>query len=188
MASSQEWPGPNGINNPTDSGTLSGLGNLADELAEAWDEDEEAEQGESLEAQLGQADHYRNGFSSREKRSDLGIETPPPKSPAASSMSLSPPKQPMRKKHQRVNSQYDGSDYGDDSDLETADGISPSLESRMAAVESLARRGNEANGSDMDSIVKRVADSLKELSSQSGVEDGTTRYFMCLLIFLYLQT
>ena len=178
LASSQEWPGSNGVNESADLGAPNGLGNLADELAEAWDEEEEVGHVESLETQLSQVDDPGIGFSSRAYHNDLGIDIPPPQSPVASSMSLSPPKQPMRTRHRRIKSQYDGSDYGDDSDLENADGISPNLESRMAAVESLARRGDEANGSDMDTVVKRVANSLKELPSQSGVENGITRYAM----------
>ena len=175
LASSQEWPGSNGLNAATDIGDSNGLGNLADELAEAWEEEEDGERGESLEAQLSQADGPTNGFSSRGYHSDLGIFVPPPQSPAASNRSLSPPKQPIRTKHRRVNSQYDGSDYGDETDFETAHGISQGLESHMAAIESLARRGSEANGSDRDDVVRRVADSLKDLPSQSGVENGMTR-------------
>ena len=176
MASSQEWPDSNGANIATDAGDSNGLGNLADELAEAWDEDEDGQRGESLEAQLIQADDHKNGFSSQKYPSDLGIDIPQPQSPATSNLSLSPPKQPVRTKHRRVDSQYDGSDYGDEDDFESKHGISPGLESRMAAIESLARQGSKANGSDMDNIVRRAANSLRDLPSQSGVENGTTRY------------
>ena len=78
-------------------------------------------------------------------------------------------------KHRRQNSYYDGSEYGDDSDFEDATGIFPSLEARMATVESLARRGTESNGGDADMIVQRVVESLKDLGSQSGLEQSATR-------------
>ena len=182
----QGFPGSNSAHYSTDTGDANGLGNLADELAEVWDEDEECEHGESLEAQLNQAEDQSNdstnGYSSRNYHSDLGIDIPPPQSPAASNMSLSPPKHPIRSKHRRQNSQYDGSDYGDDSEFDNVNGITPGLESRMAAIESLARRGTEANGSDADDVVKRVANSLKELPSQSGVENGTTRHVKVFIL------
>jgi hypothetical protein len=50
---------------------------------------------------------------------------------------------------------------------------------KMDIVESLARRGTEANGSDRDGVVKRVVDGLRDLGSQSGVEGGATRYYTC---------
>ena len=174
LALSQDSLGSNAVSSAADANHSTGLGNLADELAEAWDE-EDGERGESLEAQLSQADRYTNGLSSHEYHSDLGIYIPQVQSSAPSNISLSPPKQSSQTKHRRVNSQYDGSDYGDESDLENTSGISPGLESRMAAVESLARRGSESNGSDQDDVVRRVAESLKDLPSQSVVENGITR-------------
>ena len=175
LATSQEWITASAGNVIGDAGDAQGLGNLADELAEAWDEEEDGDRGESLEAQLNQIENHTNGFSSHEYHSDLGIYIPQVKPSAPSNISLSPPKQPLRTKHRRVNSQYDGSDYGDESDFENTRGISPGLESQMAAIESLARRGSEANGSDQDDVVRRVADALKGLPSQSGVENGITR-------------
>jgi len=160
------------------NGNGNGLGNLADELAEAWDEDEEGlGTSERLFDATGETVNGRNhGYSDPRP---INYNAPIVQSPipsAACSTSLSPPKKATRSRHRRLNSQYDGSDYGDDSDFENADGISPSLEARMAAIESLARRGTEANGSDTDNVARRVADSLIELPSQSGIENGTTRY------------
>ena len=160
-----------------------GLGSLADELAEAWDEDDE----EDINVL------YSNGPILDEQNPPTapfggvhhGQSIAVPASSAmgsGSSTSLSPPEISYRSKHRRQNSQYDGSDYGEDSDLENANGISLSLESRMAAVESLARRGTEANGSRADNVTQRVADLLKDLPSQSGVENGTSRYINSLQI------
>ena len=69
---------------------------------------------------------------------------------------LHPPRQKARNggssRHHCHESQYDGSDYGNDSDLEEAN-ISPSLEGQMAEIESLARRGIENNGSKNDHVI-----------------------------------
>ena len=93
--------------------------------------------------------------------------------PPQSEHSLSPTKPSSRTKHRRKASQYDGSDYG--SDPEEVEGISPTLEARMAAIEHLARRGTEANGSEADTVIQRVAESLKDLGSQAGIENGASR-------------
>lgn len=170
-----------------------GLGNLADELADAWDEEEEEggdehygeevselvheevnETGMALEhdgsaAMDGVNDH--RGLESAIRDSGVVLESSPA---AGEKMTLSPTRAGGGK-HRRKQSRYDGSDYGDDSDLEASDGISAGLEARMAAVESLARRGMEENGSPADQVVQRVTDQLRDLGSQAGVESGATR-------------
>lgn len=157
--------------------SLNGFCNLADELA-GFDEDEEDEAAEDVSGiQYDEAKDQWNGQPSFQnalkENNDISISLKPHSS---RELSLSPPKQEMRSRHHhRENSAYDGSDYGDDSDLEGADGISPSLDARMAAIESLARRGTEANGSDRDSMIQRVVDALKDLGSQAGVENGASR-------------
>lgn len=177
----------NGFNDLLDPDNTKGFGNLADELAEALDEEDE--NGHELEDEgpeplrdraeaihhdrLKENKHqiFRNGSqqgpaisrsSTQQATSDLPLR-------------LSPPKEALRSRHTRKMSQYDGSDYGDGSGLEGTHGLSPSLEARLATVENLARRGTEANGSDADEIVQRVANSLKNLGPQAGVENGTTR-------------
>ena len=166
-------------------GTGNGLANLADELAEAFDEEDENghelgdgvteilyDRAEAIRLeQLKENEHPGFGNANPKKQS---TSTSPVRQ-ATSDLSRSPPKQSVRFRQTRKNSQYDGSDYGDDSDLEDSQGISSSLEARLAAVAILARRGTEANGSDADEIVRRVADSLKDLSSQAGVENGAAR-------------
>lgn len=124
----------------------SGLHNLADELAEM----EEESEGDGAGRQLANS----NG-------EDMG-----------SSLCLGP----SNKKHHWETSKYDGLDFGDDSDLDEASRISPSLAAGMAAVETLALRGTVMNGSDADKIAKRVADSLKDLTPQSNLEQYATRY------------
>lgn len=165
----------NGFNNAAEPETSNGLGSLADELAEALNEDEEDEAGEGFDesqhdgAAEAQCGNYIPG--------NCQIRRPTPiLSPPSRERSLSPPKQLRRSKnHRRQNSHYDGSDYGTDSDLEGAEGISSSLEARMAAIEGLARQGTEANGIALDDVVQRVADYLRNLGSQIGVENGATR-------------
>lgn len=167
-----EFRSSNGFSTGVDSGN--GLGNLADELAEAWDEDEE----EHTEANISDNIELLNGHNAPSTPNleindsmSNGIASSP--IPQQSEHSLSPTKPSFRTKHRRKTSQYDGSDYG--SDPEETEGISPSLEARMAAIEHLARRGTEANGSEADTVIQRVAESLKDLGSQAGVENGASR-------------
>ena len=86
---------------------------------------------------------------------------------------LSVPQKKLRKRLK--DSDYDGSDYGDSSDVEES-GVTPQLEARMAAVKSLARQGAAFTGSEGDQVFSRVATYLRDLSSQASVENHTTRY------------
>ncbi|KAJ4286720.1 hypothetical protein N0V90_012972 [Kalmusia sp. IMI 367209] len=169
-----------------DGGGDGGLGNLADELGDVWDDDEEGAEGEyEDDMELPHEDTNNIGVAVDHDGSDgagsvvnvngvrdSGVAMQS-SSPAASR--LSPQSAVKIRKHQRQQSLYDGSDYGDDSDLEANEGISPSLEARMAAIESLARRGMEENGSATDGVVKRVTEQLRDLGSQIGIENGATR-------------
>ena len=158
------------------------LGNLADELADALDDDDEDsdhEHGLQNEASEGLYDRAEATHHDQLKENVYPVSRNLGNGPAISvspvrqgisDLSLSPPKQSSLFKHTRRSSQYDESDYGDDSDLEVTH--SPALEARLAAVESLARQGN---GSGADTIVHRMAESLRELGTQAGVENGATR-------------
>ncbi|KAF2642991.1 hypothetical protein P280DRAFT_241733 [Massarina eburnea CBS 473.64] len=163
-----------------------GLGNLADELGDVWDDDDEMADGE-----------YGDEMDAPDEHDNIGValthDGPPevgtavnvngvrdsgvamPSSSDAESKTLSPQTAAKGRAHRRQRSLYDGSDYGDSSDLEANEGISPALEARMAAVESLARRGTEANGSATDGVVKRLVEQLRDLGSQIGIENGATR-------------
>jgi hypothetical protein len=147
------------------NGASNGLGNLADELADAWD-DEEGD--EDYEPDM----NFQEAPGRQENTRDSGVDvtsSPPPSAPKPST--LTPP---AVSGHRRHKSEYDGSDYGDDSDME-ADGITPGLLARMDVVESLVRRGTDSPGTERDGVVKRVVESLKDLGGQGGVEGGTTR-------------
>ena len=174
-----------------DGGGDGGLGNLADELGELddWDEDEDGSGGDyEDDSDLPQEDANDIGVAVDHDGSvgtangvrDSGVAMQ--SSPAASR--LSPQSAIKNRKHQRQHSLYDGSDYGDDSDLEANEGISPALETRMAAIESLARRGIEENGSATDGVVLRVTEQLRDLGSQIGIENGATRFVSPSLPFL----
>jgi hypothetical protein len=171
---------------PGRGGEDGGLGNLADELGDVWDEDDDmadGEFGDELEMTedsepIGMAvDH--DGSTGADHAINLNVlrdsGVTMPSSSSSEASKLSPERAAIVRNHRRQRSLYDGSDYGDDSDLE-ADGISPALEARMAAIESLARRGTEANGSATDGVVKRVVEQLRDLGSQIGIENGATRY------------
>ena len=164
---------------------------MADELGDVWDEDDEVADEEYVDdlelpqenmndigialdhdgsAGLG-TPHTVNGV--RDSGVAMGSSSPSPESKTT----LSPQTARQNgRRHQRTRSLYDGSDYGDDSDLEINEGISAGLETRMSAVESLARRGLEENGSSSDQVVQRVVEQLKDLGTQTNIENGATRY------------
>ncbi|KAF2476215.1 uncharacterized protein BDR25DRAFT_209699 [Lindgomyces ingoldianus] len=169
-----------------DGGGDSGLGNLADELGDFYSEDEEEMDDVDLPQRnldnIGVAiDHDGSaGINTMPnsvngvRDSGVAMQSSSPSQESKTTLSPQTARQTGRR-HQRARSLYDGSDYGDDSDLEVNEGISAGLEARMAAVESLARRGMEENGSSADQVVKRVVERLRDLGSQTSIENGATR-------------
>lgn len=198
-----------GIDGGGDGG--GGLGSLADELADAWEEEEGGygygygytsgqENNDGDGDGNGQIDdsQYHNARSDGEDEYDNnmggggGIRTPSSGYSVDQHNSLHPPRTTKNRngggaaqRHRRHESQYDGSDYGNDSDLEDAD-ISPSLEGQMAEIESLARRGMENNGSENDHVIKRAVEALRDLGGQSGIENNAMRY-VCFFFFFSVQ-
>ena len=156
-----------------------GLGNLADELADAWGEEEDG-YGYASGQEASRAGSQQMGHSDGEDMYMQSVHSVRSRSPSISSErdSLHPSRSKHRanhlRQHRRQESQYDGSDYGPDSDLEAAD-ISPALESQMAEIESLVRRGIENNGSENDHVIQRTVESLKDLGGQSGIENSAMR-------------
>ncbi|KAJ5142626.1 uncharacterized protein N7515_001413 [Penicillium bovifimosum] len=156
-----------------------GLGNLADELADAWEEDEDG-YGYVSGQEASRAGSQQISHSDMEDAYIQSMHGLRSRSPSISSEkdSLHPSRNRNRtnllRSHRRQESQYDGSDYGPDSDLEETD-ISPALESQMAEIESLARRGIENNGSENDHVIQRTVESLKDLGGQSGIENSAMR-------------
>lgn len=144
------------------------LGNLADELADVWNEDEE--EGESRQRQ-SLTEYCREDDPSFQQEFGAG---------ALFAMPSSPPSLLIPSNRHRSSSQYDGSDCDGDSDLDRTGGMLPSLGRRLTAIDNLVRSGNEASGNDLDDIVNRVANSLKDIPSQSAIENGTTRSVITL--------
>ncbi|KAJ5712856.1 uncharacterized protein N7483_010037 [Penicillium malachiteum] len=157
----------------TDTGG-GGLGNLADELADAWEEDEDG---------YGYASGQENSRAGSQQMDNSDMEDAYLQS-VRNMRSQSPSDSPARnrlranqiRQHRRQESHYDGSDYGNDSDLEETADLSPALEAQMADIESLVRRGIENNGSENDHVIKRTVEALRDLGSQSGIENSATRY------------
>lgn len=173
------------MDDPIDPGSAIGLGNLADELADAFDEEEGEEDNDDEHglrdtasgSLYDRAEGIRHGQLQENVHpvSSIGV----PDGPAASvwpvrqdisDLTLRPLKQSSRPRHTPKTSQCDRSDCGDDSDLEVSH--SPVLETRLADVDSLARQDTHVSGSDADEIVQRLTDSLKDLGSQAGVENA----------------
>jgi len=151
----------------------SGLGNLADELADAFsdsgDEGEyyEEDDTQNVNAEIGTGRDGIDGIR------DSGVDVADSENDNKKTFGLSPPS-PTRKGTRRKGSEYDGSEYGSGSDFESA-GMPPGLIAKMDAVEALARRGAETNGGPTDTVFDRVTDGLKDLGSQAGVEGSATR-------------
>ncbi|KAL9110015.1 MAG: hypothetical protein Q9227_005354 [Pyrenula ochraceoflavens] len=161
-----------------------GLGSLADELAEAWGEEESYEQNSSL-VEGASPSKYRSDLADMHDFG-LGNTLGSVKSPTAQSTGsradgalLSPVfsrrLNKARKGHHRSESQYDGSDYGNDSDLEEPEGIPRGLLARMSDIEALARRGISEPTMDGISPIDSAVASLKDLGGQSTVENSATR-------------
>ncbi|KAF5006566.1 hypothetical protein FDECE_7069 [Fusarium decemcellulare] len=153
-----------------------GMGNLADELADAFSDS--GDEGEYIEGDADsdmvepQGDEARHDHS-EEEEDTAGTSSPTKQNgekPKAANLTLLSP----RRKHQRQPSNYDGSQYGSESDLESP-GMPPGLVAKMDAVESLARRGTENYGGPTDDVFNRVTNALRDLGSQSSVEASASR-------------
>ena len=175
-----------------------GLGNLADELAGFSDEEDDYDDGYeegpyddqdgdeqgseggapgiNLEDTTGE-DHGRSGPGKEDGVRDSGVDvesSPPGPGRAQNAKGTLGLPTPNGRGHRRMGSEYDGSEYGSETDLESP-GMPYRLVEKIDEVESLARRGAENNGSAADGAVKRVTDSLRDLGSQAGIEGGATR-------------
>ncbi|WYZ46486.1 hypothetical protein EsH8_IX_000711 [Colletotrichum jinshuiense] len=153
-----------------------GLGNLADELADAFSDS--GEEGEYYEDDNGTPNisvEEADGRDGAEVTRDSGVDVASlaEAGTKAKNLNLGPPPLAQRG-HRRTGSEYDGSEYGSESDLDSP-GMLPSLVAKMDAVESLARRGTESNGGPTDGVFHRVTEGLRDLGSQAGVEGSATR-------------
>lgn len=153
-----------------------GLGNLADELADALSdgEDEFYDGADGPSAPDIAVDTTEGDEERQEGVRDSGVELASPQERKNKHLSLTLPPATNGRGHRRKGSQYDGSEYGSESDLDSP-GMPSSLVAKIDAVESLARRGTENNGGPTDGVFQRVTDGLRDLSSQSNVESNTSR-------------
>ncbi|EGY23143.1 hypothetical protein VD0002_g4029 [Verticillium dahliae] len=150
-----------------------GMGNLADELADAFSDS--GEEGEYYEEDtLDPEQRTIEGREGIDGIRDSGVDVAEEVTSGVTKPTNLNVPSPVRKGHARSGSGYDGSEYGSESDLDSP-GIPPSLIARIDAVEALARRGTENNGSPADGVFARVTESLKDLGSQTGVEGSATR-------------
>lgn len=157
-----------------------GLGNLADELADAFSDS--GDEGEYYEEETNNAENNGSGTpninveeATFEGIRDSGVDVASlgDAGGKGKNFNLGPPPAAQRG-HRRSGSEYDGSEYGSESDLDSP-GMLPSLVAKMDAVESLARRGTESNGGPTDGVFSRVTEGLRDLGSQAGVEGSATR-------------
>ena len=169
-----------------------GLGSLADELAQAYSDEEEGETGEDVSGnQVGEIGYSRNGHMEEEEEGTMSehrgnLQHGMPSSQIAqSTYNTATPKQPASSKHRRQQSRYNRSIGSDHSDLEEPEGFPPSVIAQISAIESLAVEATATNDSEADAVIERVAESLKDLGSQSGIENGITRYVVSYGNFLY---
>lgn len=140
-------------------GAAAGLDSLADELADAWDEDDAVDDTD--------VDRSNLGSSVVEPANDA------PSGPTLPRTSPSSPDRPAHHRHRsrKVSGSYDGADYEDGYPVD----MSPSLKACLADVEGLAKQGVNADPSQKEDVIARVVDALKDLGGQAGVENGATR-------------
>jgi hypothetical protein len=158
----------------TESAGGGGLGSLADELGGTWDADEDDEDDEDeddledeAEEGLAQAD---GANEARRPPRDSGIEIV--SSPRVGSEEKTMTSRPRQRRRSTDNIQASDSDSNTD--------LAASLEARIAAVETLARRGMGIRAGsreiDEDNVISRTAAMLRDLGGQSGIEGGNNRY------------
>lgn len=146
-----------------------GLGNLADELADAF-----SDTGDELEDEHHQPNDAQEHQLDKNTQAEENDRHAGPNQDFADGISASTLSLPQQRGHQRKGSEYDGSEYGSESDLDAA-GLTTSVITKIDAIESLARRGIENYGGPQDDVFKRVTDGLRDLASQSSVEGSASR-------------
>lgn len=167
-------------------GSGNGLGSLADELAEAWDEDGEVDEGTSGLQVDHEEEGMCNGHENSQPRSSpechydrsIGLAISPGLEHKARALQ-SPTRQTSKPKHRRKATDYSWSDSGDilSHDSSSSSGIPSSLEARLDDMERLAQQGTDLEA---DEVCKTLSESLRDLSSQANVENGVARYALPL--------
>jgi hypothetical protein len=166
-------------------------GNLADELADAWNEDGVEDLGSSFLEGLregsvdpttmqeemchaGQMDD--GGFCSVRSPATPSRKPVLDHSWHSPTLSSGNVKRSPTKRQSRGESRYDCSDHGNNSDLGGKEGITPGLAHEMASIEGLARNDlNDDSVSEAGGVIPRTATALKDLGAQASIENGVTR-------------
>ncbi|KIW87617.1 uncharacterized protein Z519_11591 [Cladophialophora bantiana CBS 173.52] len=178
-------------------GDGNGLGNLADELEQAWGEEEEGEGHSNFLDGLREGEVGQDSSMMRDPRSpyeindmhDFGfgmvLQSPhsqydgqPPTLRVPQPRPNSQSQESKKPGHQRQESAYDGSDYGPDSEADQEeDVIPPILRKRIRDIENLTRMcvNPEDAVSEGGGTVRRVIHGLKDLGPQANIEYGVTR-------------
>lgn len=139
----------------------SGMGNLADELADAFSDSGDDNEVDDSNSIINDDDGHSVTQSSPQAASgdratDASFDLP-------------------SRAHRKIESNsYDGSEFGSEPDFEVP-GVPPGLLAKIDAIESLARRGTENYGGPADDAVKRVTEALRDLGSQSSIEASASR-------------
>jgi hypothetical protein len=167
-----------------------GAGNLADELGQVWGDEED--NGDDLLEALGEDEAGGHlDLQTAYEMNDLhdfgyGVTMQSPLTqddlilqPRISN-TLAPPISPVRQtNHKRMDSAYDGSDYGPESDYEDqCEGLPPILRKRMREIDRLSRDGQHTDDtvSEGGGVMKRTIAALRDLGPpQSNIEYGVTR-------------
>ena len=175
-----------GFNFSSDFGGLTdaenGLGSLADELAEAWyiDDDGEGEedwsgiQAEDEELCTTELEETSSLLSHDQDEKDiiglaisLGLKEKP-------GSTQSPTKHGNWRKTQWKETGCNSSENSEHFDNEKT-GMPASLETWMAVIHALAKQGAVLTGITTNGVFVRVTDSLKDLTTQAGIESHSTR-------------
>lgn len=154
------------------------MGNLADELADAFsgsDEENDIESGSDQAWCSNSQQRYPQEHAVNNTEAGRLDATPAPAEyqPGDKAINLTIPSSHGRENRSIV-PEYDGSEYGSESDLDYA-GIPATLVAKIDGIESLARRGIENYGGPGDDIFQRLTDSLRDLGSQLTVEGNASR-------------
>ncbi|KAK5940741.1 hypothetical protein PMZ80_007158 [Knufia obscura] len=175
-----------GSNISTGLASNAGLGNLADELEDAWNQDLDEQDSFPLQGlQEGDPDDTLRSPSDLHNMHELSIPNTP-RSPTTrnSDMLQSPGKPPSPSKqwasmgtHRKTESLYDGSDYGPDSDDEAFDSIPPTLQRRIHDVEEITRISANADAmSESGGVIERTTSALKDnLGARFTIENSAQR-------------
>ena len=156
-----------------------GLGSLADELANAWDDDGEGEgEGEGEGDETMEGDELWTG----KQQNDGCDDSPSVLFPHTGEVDFTLSSRRGLEngsirwsKHQRKTSKRQRMNLDEDEDNATE--ISTALEARLAEISTLAQRGVVSiNDQEEDNnIFDRILTHLQDLGSQSNIETSTTR-------------